>query len=1336
MCKQSIINEIMNNTLKRQSYINRLFFLFLLLCTIPEVCAANSKSFPFSYDNQYKSFKNILLPHDANQVNTIFQDSSGLIWAGTKNGLFSYDGYRIQDYTMKAGPDTKTIYSITQIDSTHLCLGTGEGLLLFNLYTEQYESVNPQLKKIKGVRSLALFDKKLWIGSYNAGLFCYDFEQDLLKEIPLDSFNDNTIIYSLTSVGRKLYIGSYSGLSCYDTRKEIRESIPLPEQYKDLMVNSLLWDKQRNCLWVGAEGYLFQYIPDTKEIHTIPSFPVNSFKTLTLDGKQDLVIGTDNGLYVYEVESRKLEHIVHDSRNKQSLCNNIIWCAFTDRANNVWLGTDRGFSLAAYHSTFHFIHISEITDSGMGNQFTSIYGDSKGNYWLGGINGLILMKNVVDGKEKKYQIRWFKSEDKERSLPHNRIRCIYEDKDKNLWIATDGGIARYDVHSEMFVRYNIQNTTQQKNANWAYDIYEDNEGQLWIATYWGGLFVVNKNRLIASENHVPYLAEKNYSDTNDSASALSNLVYKIEADKEGFIWVNTQEGLARINPESGQIEKKKNVYMDKMVYDGDNYIWYSSGHQIYRYHVSSDSNEKVCVLPEESHVYSLTADKDKIWFSHTEGVSALDRETLRRESISIPNYYYQSCFIDEPHQLLLWGGEDGVACLSTTVARKKDSSELPITITSIWNNKRRLIPTIDYEGESVKYRNELELPYSINNLAFEFSRFTYSLETDKAFYYYLEGVDNAWSKVEVDRNRIFLPNLGPGCYTLKVRGENVSPVTNFKITILPPWYRTLYAYMLYILLFLSAIWLIVWQIKLRIKRRYARMEKEKTIELSNLKMDFFMNISHELKTPLSLIIAPLSKLISETKNQESKQKLELIHNNSLRLNTLIQKIMNFKQMEYDSENMLIRSHVELSALLQNSIQTFSTVLQEKNIKLNFSSNVDSLWLSLDTLKIESIFINILSNAIKHVPEEEGVIDVLLSERENEVSISISDNGKGIKEEELSLVFVRFFQGRNADKRQGGTGIGLYLVKKFVELHNGRVEIRNNRGTVVEVILPLVGDNSIVAESHLSGEIDAEPDIEKADATLLIIDDNKEIVAFLVETLSKYYHCMKAYDGKEGLQAVQANKPDLIIVDQMMPVMNGFEFCRNIRHGQPTASIPIIMLTAKDDIDTELKSIKMGIDVFVPKPFDVKKLILRIAQLLHKRYSLEKSIRIETITQPSFEIEKEGTDESLIEKITRIVEENMENEEFNLSILSDLLGIEQKQLYRKVRQLTGMTPVNYVRQLRMKKAAILLAQNKFTISEVMYLVGYTNASYFSKCFSEMFGITPKQFIINQNGKMEN
>jgi DNA-binding response OmpR family regulator/nitrogen-specific signal transduction histidine kinase len=517
--------------------------------------------------------------------------------------------------------------------------------------------------------------------------------------------------------------------------------------------------------------------------------------------------------------------------------------------------------------------------------------------------------------------------------------------------------------------------------------------------------------------------------------------------------------------------------------------------------------------------------------------------------------------------------------------------------------------------------------------------------------------------------------------------------------------------------------------QIRNRRRYELREKEKSLELSRLKMDFFENISHELKTPLSLIIAPLSKLIPEMSNNLQRQTLVSVQTNALRLNTLIHKILNFKQMEYESENTLIRSHVEMCQFLRNIIQTFAQTSAAKGVHIDFASDMDELWLNIDTLKMESVFINLISNALKYVPQESGRISVNLKMDENNVRISVEDNGMGIDNDEMKMVFIRFFQGRNSSVTKGGTGIGLYLVKKYVEMHGGSVDLQSHNGTTFIITLPINDENAIpeTASDMPVTEINA-----KEHECILIVDDNHEIVDFLAGALTENYHCIKAYDGREALRAIEHTMPDLIIADQMMPGMSGFELCREIRHRQATATVPIIMLTAKDDMQTELESIKIGIDVFVPKPFDMKKITLQIARLIQKRRNMEKAVNISNITNPEFHpiTDKPSPDERLIESVTCAVEENMEDEEFNVTMLAEKTGVDQKQLYRKVKLLTGMTPVAYIRKLRMKKAAVLLREKKFAVSEVMYLVGFSNASYFTKCFTEEFGMSPRQYVDQQ------
>jgi signal transduction histidine kinase/ligand-binding sensor domain-containing protein/DNA-binding response OmpR family regulator len=1279
---------------------------------------------PLRRDYTYQAFKNIVLPFDANIVNTIYQDQQGIMWFGTKRGLFNYNGYNIHEYINDKKSDGNSILTIAQIDSQYLSIGTDYGLLWFNLKTEQYEDIHPELEILKAIRSLAFFDNKLWIGTRDEGLYYYDIYSKELHKLALENI-DETLIYALEPADDKLFVGSYECLSHYDIRTRKRYRIDF-ENKKRLMVNSLLWDKTNECVWIGTEGLLFRYGIVNKRLEQQPFLSGNSFKTLAIDNKGNLLIGTDVGLYVYDPVLEKYNHIIHDSRNSQSLCNNVIWDITCDRKHNIWLATDRGVSLVQANAGYWFIHLSEIVQVGDGNLFTHLYIDSKDGYWLGGENGLIYIEN----EKNKYQVKWFQANDTAHPLNHNRIRYIYEDRNRNIWIATDGSIARYDRDKNRFIYYTIQDISGKKNANWAYDIYEDKHGRFWVATYMGGLFILDKNELIASEANKPF---SNITCHLDNESGLGNVIYQIISDDEGYMWVNTQKGLACINMETFKVELK-GIFLDNMIYDNHN-IWFSAQGQLFRYDISESRVIQYPFSANRGQIYSFVKENSRIWFSSTNGIFYLDTHANKVCNVSKSENYYQSGFYNQKNNEILWGGEDCVTCFSLEQIDTRQPSDL-VYITTVLANGKRLIPETDYEGDNPRYGTTIKLKQR-DNITLELSSYSYFQQNEETFYYQINNSEK-WQSLEKGQNHISFVNLPGGEYVLRLSNTNPGEdgdaiISTYTIRIPYPWYSCWEAYLIYIFSLLGAILLFIRYIQKRHKKKYEQREKEKSLELSNLKMDFFVNISHELKTPLSLIIAPLSQLISEISNVKQKESLMSIHKNSLRLNTLIYKVLDFKQMEFESENSLIRSHVELYALLQNCIATFSTVVKEKQIQLTFSSETDTLWLNLDILKIESIFINLISNAIKYVTEKEGVIKVSLHKDGDTVCITVADNGIGIKEEELPLVFVRFFQGKNKKRHSEGTGIGLYLVRKFVELHNGHIEIWNDKGVTVEVTIPTTGENGIIMDNQ---SMDLQMEQESVEGTtLLIVDDNKEMVAFLVETLSKQYQCMEAYDGKEGLQAVQEYNPDLIIVDQMMPVMDGFEFSRSVRHSQPTASIPIIMLTAKDDMESELKSIKTGIDIFISKPFDIKKLILRIAQLLQKQKSMKKSIRIEAITQPDFNIDgdKRTADEILLEKVTKAIEENMEKEEFNIIMLTEIMAIDQKQLYRKIKQLTGMTPINYMRKLKMKKAAVLLTQEKFTISEVMYLVGYTNASYFTKCFSEEFGLTPKQFIINNKEK---
>lgn len=1277
---------------------------------------------PFIKHTQYESFKNIFFPRNANLINALFQDKYGMMWVGTNFGLFSYDGYKVQEY----GDKSKSIFAIIQFDEMRLCMATDRGITFFNLFTEQFEPIPNVLKNIGAVRSIALFDNILWIGTQQSGLLAYHLENKSLDKIPIqNTTNEQTIIYSLIEAEGMLYIGSYEGLSYYNPKLKQRIEIILPE--KDKMVNSLFWDKNTSAVWVGTEGSLFRYDLYSRNIEYQKDLPVNSFKSISVDALSNIVLGTDNGIYVYNPLTKIYKKTIHDSRNTQSLCNDVIWCIFRDNSDNLWFGTDHGLALASAKSAYKFIHISELTNSGEGNRFSVVKIDSRGNYWLGGVNGLLLLKNKNIG----YDVMWFKMESKKYPLLHNRIRSVYEDNEGEIWIATDGGVARYNRNKEQFQYYHITDKSGKLNTKWAYGIYEDNMERLWISSYMGGLFIINKKELLSNvHTSNSFIADINLSSKEDFSIQMGNIVSQILADNSGRIWINTQQdGLVSVQSQNLQVSKKR-IFLNEMIYDGERYLWYASLNRLYRMDISSNEPQLIKQHREANQISGLSLQGKKLWYICDEDIYELNTYNFTTKRIATPNYSLQSVYYDKHNNIYLWGGEDGLLCLFAS-SLEFEREQNPIKITSIWANGNRLLPEgIDYNGENVRFRHKIELPYSYKNLFVDFSTFSYSTDIDSSFYYQLNTSDTTWYKLEVGQNRISFGQLPIGNNILKLRqGGNNRQITSFEIMIMPPWYASTWAYLIYTIAFMLIIGGFIYSLKIKYRKKVERIEKEKSLSLSILKMDFFTNIAHELKTPLTLIIAPISNLINEIRNIEHRKSLLLIQKNAIRLNQLISKILDFKKIEIESDDRAIRSNVEICSFVHNLIDNFSTQHKQKNIHLDFSTNIEKLWMKLDVFKIESALTNLIANATKFIGANGGRIELSLMVDVDKLKIEITDNGKGIDKKDIPYLFVRFFQSSNNPKEINGTGIGLYLAQKYIKLHNGNIEIRSegiNKGTKVIIELPLSGDNlinyNIEDRSHNTHkERDKLP-------KLLIIDDNAEIVAFLENTLSKHYCCLTAYNGSDGLSMAYEHIPDVIIVDQMMPEMDGIKVCKAIRKYQPTATIPILMLTAKDEMDTRINSLKAGVDIFIPKPFDTNILILHLSQLLQSHSRLKEQIRIETIQNNPIEnarIEL-SPDEIYLNRIVGIIEDNLDNSDFNVTMLNQLAQTETKQLYRKIKQLTGLSPIEFIKKIRLKKAAILLSKNGFTVSEVMYLVGYTNASYFTKCFVAEFGITPSVY----------
>lgn len=1031
------------------------------------------------------------------------------------------------------------------------------------------------------------------------------------------------------------------------------------------------------------------------------------FKSLILDKHDNLIVGTDAGLYIYNMGTHQQHSLVYNAFH-QTICNNIIWNLTIDRDDNVWLATDDGVTIMEYPTWYTYHNIYEFTHDEYGDNFTSILDDSHNNLWLGGENGLLKLSL----QSTPVEATCYNASNSQNHIRHNRIRDIYEDSDYDIWIASDASIARYNPVTQQFEYYKIINRLGE-TAKWAYAIYEDSQGKLWVGTYSGGLFVVDKKKLINSVNRT--FIDKEQTPEMEKLKGDNRICRIIPGDK-GEIWLCANNHIIRKNLLTG---KEQHFDVQYQVVEFCNHaLWLSSQEgKIMKYDQRTNRLKTFKTNISDGPISAFVKENQNLWFACSDGIFVINTQN---DEISFYDKPENMCLsgIYLPHSRhIVWGGENGISTYQ--IMTKKESSRVYITSVSSSSNQECIL----FPSQTEKIRLK-----SREYITFELSTLQYTPHQDVTFYYKL-GDDDAWQALKEGSNELAFAHISGGTYKLSLCSTNPAVDKNAKIStyyiIVPsPWYACTTAIFIYILIAICIIvFTFIWY-RRRNQVVMERHEKERSMELLRQKNEFFINMSHELKTPLSLIIAPLSTLIRATQqNAVLKKSLTGIQKNALQLNMLIHKVLEFKNEDFKDDNSMIRSHVDMNSLVRNCLESFASIAVERNVQLNFHSANQEIWMNMDTLKMQSAITNLISNAIKVVKNNTGIVDVTIRQKENQVLIGIEDNGRGISEKDAKMIFVRFYQGDNQSPNNEGSGIGLFLVKKYVEMHGGKVELTAHKTTLFTISLPLDGENAIP-----NVPVDEERDIDPSKYTIIIVDDNREIVSVLRDALSEQYNCIAAFDGKNGLEKIEKYHPSLIIADQMMPVMNGFQLVRALKHQQDTANIPILMLTAKDDQNTELQSIRLGVDIFLTKPFNLDKILLQVSRLIDKKMALEKEAKIAAIGSPQFEETptSDNYDEKFMEMVTTIIEKNMEDETFNVASLADKVGYNPKMLYRKIKQITGMTPIAYIKKIRMKKAAFLLRCSQYTITEIMYMVGYSNMSYFIKCFQAEFDLTPKQY----------
>lgn len=1207
------------------------------------------------------------------QTRCISQDSDGKIWFGTDKQLYSFDGYEIE----KLSDEGNLIINCIHIDGDRILFGSNKGLHIY----DAIEGIvfNTNVINNTKVEAIVECNGQIYVGTDDGAYI-------ILENEGL-SYNANCFytgpVYSMVSDGDFLLLGSADGIKSYSIIDKKVEML-LPHSTN---ITSCIYPEEEN-IWIGVPGYLVRFSRSDKSIEYIH---MTMPKCIHKDKEGRILIGTDRGLHRYDPVSKEIK-IIHKS---------IVWNFYTDKDMNLWMASDNGLLMMRQESVFENILSDLAIEDGV---YDKIHIDSKGRLWLGGLSGLVLMENY---DEDVASLRRYNSETLSSFIPHDKIRNIRENPSTGeVFLATDAGCQVYTESSGRF-RAKLR---VDRHRTFYYDILADGD-TFWMGTF-SGLYRINQQNEILES----YTLNEGLSD---------NDIPYISKDWQGNIWILTRDQKIHIL----SVDQKKIIRKDFdniskpfascMISDDDGNIWIGISNKVIKGYGTEDSDIKTISLnaSESVETYSMTDIGESIIACTSEGIFLIKKNDMSIQNLNTHKVYVCAAY-DKEKNKILFSGPEGVDAIS-----KDDLSGLysknagRTAITRIIVNGSYEIPYIE------RKQMNLKLPHNQNNIRIYISDFKYSGATSPKFSYSLTGNRTNWQET-VSSNSIMLHDMKPGNYTLHISAaeDMRTNATELKIKIRQPWYSSTPMIIFYILLIMMIILLINHVFSMKQNLALQKQQQDSIIEQSKYKEDFFISVAHEFKTPLSLIIAPLSKLIREASNQNDLYTLQLAQDNAIKLNALIHKTLDYYNEDKGVVNSLIATEVEFVEFARSIFSSYKENYKEH--EFIFSSSQPEIMCYLDIVKMETTINNLLSNACKYTPDGGSIIMSLEKlHNSDEIIIKVSDTGIGIPEEELPFVFQRYFESsRSKNGNYDSTGVGLSIIKRYVEMHKGNVTVdSDNIGTTFTLMIPCLSENASILKSSKSA---APADNNKP--LVVIVDDNIQICKFIESVLSDKYRCVSSHNGKSGLKLCNDLMPDLIISDVMMPVMDGLEMCQKIREIAPLSSIPIILLTAKGDSATEKASISLNIEAFIAKPFDISTLTGRVDQLVGNKRRMEQSLRYEMISNPQ-KTDELSQDEKYFKKVTQLIEENLDDTDFNVSKLCSLGDFNEKQLYRKLKQFTGMSVVEYIRSIRLKKAAILLQNGKFTVSEVMYTVGFSNASYFSRAFQAAYGKTPSEYM---------
>ena len=1049
------------------------------------------------------------------------------------------------------------------------------------------------------------------------------------------------------------------------------------------------------------------------------------------DGNGNLWIGTDDkGVYINYNQDKRLVRINKKSGNPFSLADNHINCFFKDNQNTMWVGTAKqGVSFAGLDKiAFSTCFLPEQED------VKCLQEDKKGNLWMG-FDGEGLIRQDSD----KTSYTRFKM--KKHSILSDLIICSCLDTKGRLWFGTYGGGAFYEQGGKFIPLRNVAPVS----LKYIRRIVEDANGTLWFGTFMQGLYAMDSR-----SNFTAY--------TMNSSILPTGSILDLAYSKGRNLYIGTSSGLysidiytRKITPITGTKANTKSLpdsYISSLFYDSRGLLWIGTRSGMTVFDEKKDEMVHLTIENGLSHnsIRAITEDKFKnIWVTTDHGITNIVVDSSpagqRKDSPYLCYPYFEEDGIGDmtfnSHSItcteqgeILMGGIGGYLKITPRPTNFYNRTGSPVVFTGLLlanqkmevdsrtSNGRILLP------KNIQLLEEITMDYSDSNFALEVSSMDFQNRHKQQFAYRL-GEQEEWVKLE--GNRIHFNRLSYGTFRLQVKVYEPNgydnPVSSLFIHVRPPFWLSLPAYGCYALMVILLFLLILRNTQRKHKRLMEQQKYEMEItqqhEMDEAKMRFFTNVSHDLRTPLALIITPLEKLLALESARNLKTDLELIYRNAVALLNEVNQLLDFRKLDRQ-KTQLSPSYGNLSDFVKETCDSFKELSLKNGIRLELNLMDTDISMSFDRNKMQRILLNLLSNAVKY-NRKDGIVvvtvnKILVSEKEH-VRIQVADTGIGIKDENKEKVFDRFFQEQHTATTYVGSGIGLHIVKEYVTLHQGTIRITDNQpqGSIFTITLPVVDRTN--EERQLCH------DSKEEGVSVLVVEDNDDFRHFLIGCLKEHYQVFEASDGKEALEILSQQSVQMVISDVMMPVMDGLELCHAVKTDIRFSHIPVILLTARTAEKHVLGGLREGADDYITKPFNLDILLLRIQKLLKwTRSNHEKFGKMEV--SPS-EITISSLDEQLIEKAIRIVEDNMDNSEFSVEELSTQIGISRSGLYKKLMSITGKSPLEFIRILRLKRGKQLLEKSQLNISQIAYQVGLS-PKQFAKYFKEEYGCLPSNY----------